>query len=290
MHIGQKQNLECALYVVATPIGNLRDISLRALDVLVSADTIAAEDTRNTAHLLTHYGIAAQRLLALHQHNERGAAEKVIGLLAQGQAIALVSDAGTPAVSDPGALLVGEVLEAGYRVIPIPGANAAVAALSAAGLTAPHFHFYGFLPNKSAARCRELQELSVLSCTLVFYEAPHRILECVTDMQNNLGGDRQIVFAREITKLFESIHRCELSEAMDWLHANSNNQRGEFVLLVSGAPERQEGMDAETVRILTELLRELPLKQAVQLAARITGANRNELYQAALNIKQEKES
>ncbi|MDD5181475.1 MAG: 16S rRNA (cytidine(1402)-2'-O)-methyltransferase [Gallionellaceae bacterium] len=284
MHSGQKQNLECALYVVATPIGNLRDISLRALDVLTSAGVIAAEDTRNTAHLLTHYGIAANRLLALHQHNERGAAEKIIALLAQGQPVALVSDAGTPAVSDPGALLVEAVRAAGHRVIPIPGANAALAALSAAGLPAPHFLFYGFLPNKSAARCRALQDLAALSCVLVFYEAPHRILECVADLQAVFGGERQIVLAREITKLFESIHRCTLAEAMDWLNADANHQRGEFVLLVSGAAEK-EGLDAEVERVLALLLKDLPLKQAVQLAVQITGAGKNELYQRALEIK-----
>ena len=285
MHSGQKQNLECALYVVATPIGNLRDISLRALDVLMSADAIAAEDTRNTSHLLTHYGIAAQRLMALHRHNERGAAEKIIALLAQGRAVALVSDAGTPAVSDPGALLVEAVRAAGYRVIPLPGANAALAALSAAGLPAPHFLFYGFLPNKSAARCRELQTLADYSCTLVFYEAPHRILECVADLQAVFGGDRQIVLAREITKLFESIHRCTLAEAMDWLSADANNQRGEFVLLISGAAEKPAGLDAEAERILALLLQELPLKLAVQLAVQITGAGKNDLYQRALQIK-----
>jgi len=277
--------MECALYVVATPIGNLRDISLRALDVLTSADAIAAEDTRNTAHLLTHFGIAAQRLMALHQHNERGAAEKVIALLAQGQSVALVSDAGTPAVSDPGALLVEAVRAACYRVIPIPGANAALAALSAAGLPAPHFLFYGFLPNKSAARCRELQTLAAHPYTLVFYEAPHRILECVADLQNVFGGERQIVLAREITKLFESIHRCTLSDAMEWLNADANNQRGEFVLLVSGAMEKPEGLDAEAERVLTLLLKDLPLKQAVQLAVQISGIGRNELYQRALQIK-----
>ena len=284
MHSGQKQKLECALYVVATPIGNLRDLSLRALDVLMSADVIAAEDTRNTAHLLTHYSIAASRLMALHQHNERGAAEKVIALLAQGQSVALTSDAGTPAVSDPGALLVEAVRAAGHRVIPIPGANAALAALSAAGVPEPHFLFYGFLPNKSAARCRALQDLAALPYTLVFYEAPHRILECVADLQAVFDGERQIVLAREITKLFESIHRCTLAEAMDWLHADANNQRGEFVLLVSGAAEK-EGLDAEGERILALLLKELPLKQAVQLAVQITGMGKNELYQRALEIK-----
>ena len=287
MHSGQKQKLECALYVVATPIGNLGDISLRALDVLVSADTIAAEDTRNTSHLLAHHSISANRLLALHQHNERGAADKVIALLAQGQAVALVTDAGTPAVSDPGALLVQAVREAGHRVIPVPGANAAVAALSAAGLPAPHFLFYGFLPNKSAARCRELQTLLELPYTLVFYEAPHRILECVADLQSVFGDERQIVFAREITKLFESIHSCKLGEALDWLNADANNQRGEFVLLLSGAAEETEGLDTETEHTLSALLQELPLKQAVQIAVQITGAHRNELYQRALELKKQ---
>ena len=266
----------------------MRDISLRALDVLTSAGAIAAEDTRNTSHLLTHYGIAANRLMALHQHNERGAAEKIIALLAQGQPVALVSDAGTPAVSDPGALLVEAVRAAGYRVIPVPGANAALAALSAAGLPAPHFLFYGFLPNKSAARCHALQELAALPFTLVFYEAPHRILECVADLRTVFGGERQIVLAREITKMFESIHRCTLAEAMDWLNGDHNRQRGEFVLLVSGASIKEEGLNLEAEQTLAVLLKELPLKQAVQLAVQITGAGRNELYQRALQLKEQK--
>jgi 16S rRNA (cytidine1402-2'-O)-methyltransferase len=287
LHNGQKQKLECALYVVATPIGNLSDISLRALDVLAGADIVAAEDTRNTSHLLTHYSISANRLLALHQHNERGAAEKVINLLAHGQSVALVTDAGTPAVSDPGALLVQLVREAGHRVIPVPGANAALAALSAAGLPAPHFLFYGFLPNKAAARCRELEALTELPYTLVFYEAPHRILECVADLQHIFGGERKIVFARELTKLFESIHACKLGDALDWLNADANNQRGEFVLLVSGAAVRREGLDNEAERILSVLLQDLPLKQAVQLAVQITGSSKNELYQRALALKSE---
>ncbi len=285
MHSSQKLKLECALYVVATPIGNMRDISLRALDVLASADTIAAEDTRNSAHLLTGHGITANRLLALHQHNERGAAEKVISLLAKGESVALITDAGTPAVSDPGALVVEAVRSAGYRVVPIPGANAAVAALSAAGLAAPHFLFYGFLPNKSAARCKELQTLLEHPYTLVFYEAPHRILECVADLLAVFGEEREIVLAREITKLFENIHRCKLGEAMAWLHSDPNNQRGEFVLLVSAAPPRAAGLSAETENVLKVLLGELPLKQAVQIAVQITGAGKNELYQRALEMK-----
>ena len=287
MHIEARQKLECALYVVATPIGNLSDITLRGLGVLGAADTIAAEDTRNTRHLLQHHGISDARLLALHQHNERGAAEKVITLLQQGQSVALVTDAGTPAVSDPGAVLVEMVREAGFRVIPIPGASAAVSALSASGLSAPHFLFYGFLPNKSAARCSALQALAEHPYTLVFYEAPHRIMECTADLHKVFGDEREIVFAREITKLFESIHRCKLGVALDWLNSDPNNQRGEFVLLVSGAPERAAGLDAGAEHTLAVLLEELPLKQAVQLAVKITGGNKNELYQRALALKEE---
>jgi 16S rRNA (cytidine1402-2'-O)-methyltransferase len=285
LHIKTSQKLECALYVVATPIGNLSDITLRALEVLGSADAVAAEDTRNTRHLLQHHGIADARLLTLHQHNERGAAEKIIGLLQQGQSVALVTDAGTPAVSDPGALLVTDVRNAGYRVIPIPGASAVVSALSASGLSAAHFLFYGFLPNKSAARRGTLQALAEHPYSLVFYEAPHRILECTEDLLAVFGEEREIVFARELTKLFENIHRCKLSEAMAWLNSDPNNQRGEFVVLVSAAPAR-EGLDAESERTLSLLLEELPLKQAVQLAVRISGANKNELYQRALMLKE----
>jgi len=284
MHGGQKHELECALYVVATPIGNLSDITLRALKVLAAADVIAAEDTRNTSRLLAHHGIATGRLLSLHQHNERAAAEKIAALLQQGHPVALVTDAGTPAISDPGALLVESVRHAGHRVIPVPGANAALAALSASGISAPHFLFYGFLPSKPAARRRELQSLAPLPYTLVFYEAPHRILECVEDLQTEFGGDRQIVFARELTKLFETIHACPLGHATQWLRADPNNQRGEFVLLVSGAASAATTSDTEAERILAILIEELPLKQAVQLAARITGASRNRLYQHALLV------
>ena len=284
MHSEHPQKLETALYVVATPIGNLRDISKRALEVLTSADVVAAEDTRNTAHLLTHYQISAKRLVAVHQHNERGAAEKIIALLSAGQSVAFVSDAGTPAVSDPGALLVQAVRTAGLRVIPIPGANAAIAALSVAGLVEPHFLFYGFLPNKSAARRAVLQTLCRQPYVLVFYEAPHRIIECVSDLCTVLGGERRVVLAREITKLFETIHACALQEAEVWLLSDSDRQRGEFVVLVSGAPP-QIGMSGETLKALSVLIEELPLKQAVQLAAKISGANRNDLYQLALQMK-----
>ena len=276
--------METALYVVATPIGNLRDITLRALEVLSAADVVAAEDKRNTAHLLKYHHIYANRLIAVHQHNERGAAEKIISLLHAGQSVAFVSDAGTPAVSDPGALLVQAVRAAGFSVIPIPGANAAIAVLSVAGLADPHFLFYGFLPNKSAARRAALQALSSHPYPLVFYEAPHRIVECISDLCAMLGGERQVVLAREITKLFETIHAGALQDAEEWLKSDSDRQRGEFVVLVSGALP-QSGLSAETLKTLSLLLEKLPLKQAVQLAARISGANRNELYQLALKLK-----
>ncbi|MGC2049431.1 MAG: 16S rRNA (cytidine(1402)-2'-O)-methyltransferase [Gallionella sp.] len=292
MHSEHPQKLEAALYVVATPIGNLHDITLRALEVLAVADVIAAEDTRKTGYLLAHHHISAKQLMAVHQHNERGAAEKIITLLHAGQSVAYVSDAGTPAVSDPGALLVQAVRSAGLRVIPIPGANAAIAALSAAGtlstagLAEPHFLFYGFLPNKSSARRAALQTLSSHPYPLVFYEAPHRIVECVSDLCAVLGGERQVVLAREITKLFETIHACALHDAEAWLISDSDRQRGEFVVLVSGA-QPQSGLSAETRKTLSLLLEELPLKQAVQLAAKISGSNRNELYQSALQMKKQ---
>lgn len=284
MHHDHPQKLEAALYVVATPIGNLQDITLRALSTLANADVVAAEDTRNTAHLLSHHSIRAKQLIAVHQHNERGAADKLIAHLQAGLSVAFVSDAGTPAISDPGALLVQAVLAAGLRVIPIPGASAAVAALSAAGLNDAHFLFYGFLPNKSAARCTALQTLQDHPYTLIFYEAPHRIVECVKDLCAVFGGTRQIVLAREISKLFETIHACQLSDAEAWLLSDSNQQRGEFVVLVAGATP-QPGISAETERVLKLLLTELPLKQAVQLATQITGQGRNELYPLALQLK-----
>jgi 16S rRNA (cytidine1402-2'-O)-methyltransferase len=273
------------LYVVATPIGNLGDISARALAVLAQADLVAAEDTRTTGHLLAHHGIGA-KLIALHEHNEAVRAAELVARLQAGESIALVSDAGTPGISDPGALLVARAMEAGITVCPIPGANAAVAALSAAGLAAPHFLFYGFLPVKPAGRRTALAALRELPYALVFYEAPHRVTECVADLAATLGAEREIVIARELTKLFESIHRCPLNEASQWLAADPNRQRGEFVLIVSGArEEKQEGLPAEAERVLRLLLAELPLKQSAALATAITGARKNDLYQRALALR-----
>ena len=222
------------LYVVATPIGNLRDISLRALDVLMAVDVVAAEDTRNTSHLLAHYSIS-KKMMALHQHNERTAAAKIVGLLAAGKSVAFVTDVGTPGISDPGAILVNLVKKKNYSVVPIPGANAALCALSAAGIATTHFLFYGFLPTRTGMRRRKLEELRLLPYTLVFYEAPHRILKCVADLSEVLEANRQLTIARELTKLFETIHTCALGDALTWLNTDAKQQKGEFVLLLSGA-------------------------------------------------------
>lgn len=271
--------------MVATPIGNLRDISLRALDVLAAVDVIAAEDTRTTAHLLTHHSISG-KMMALHQHNERAAAEKVLALLAKGKSVALVTDAGTPGISDPGAVLVNLAHQHGYRVTPIPGANAALCALSAGGITEPHFLFYGFLPPKTGARKRTLEGLKLQPYTLVFYEAPHRILGCVMDLVAVLGAHRQLTLARELTKLFETIHTCALGDALAWLQADANQQKGEFVLLLSGAETQDKsGISDQTRHTLELLLENLPLKQAVRLAAEITGESRKMLYVLALSLK-----
>ncbi len=275
------------LYIVATPIGNLRDISLRALDILAAVDVIAAEDTRTTAHLLTHHSIT-KKMMALHQHNERATAKKIVNLLAQGNSVALVTDAGTPGISDPGVILVNTVRDHGYKVVPIPGANAAVCALSAAGIAAPHFLFYGLLPASAGPRRRELEGLKSQPYTLVFYETPHRILECVAALAEVLGTHRQLVIARELTKLFETIHICTLDNALAWLQADTNRQKGEFVLLLSGAEvQKEEGLSDQTQYTLKLLLQELPLKQAVRLAMDITGESRNMLYDQALALKKE---
>ncbi len=271
--------------MVATPIGNLQDITLRALETLKNVDVIAAEDTRHSAQLLGHFGIQT-KLTALHEHNEQSAGHKLVEMLLAGQSVALISDAGTPAISDPGAIFVNLAHAAGIKVVPIPGANAAIAALSAAGLLMPRFLFIGFLPAKSSHRKQVLESLRDVPVTLVFYEAPHRVLESVADLAEVLGGKRSITFARELTKTFETIHACLLEEAESWLKADPNQQRGEFVLLVEGAPDAEEGdIPDEARRTLETLLKELPLKQAVKLAAEISGAKKNALYELALTLK-----
>jgi 16S rRNA (cytidine1402-2'-O)-methyltransferase len=273
------------LYVVATPIGNLSDITLRALEVLKSVDAIAAEDTRHTSGLLSHFGIA-KKLIAVHEHNEHQSAEKLLALLLAGQNIALVTDAGTPAVSDPGAIVVDLVRKAGIKVVPIPGASAVIAALSASGIAQNGFLFYGFLPASGSARRKALEILKAQAVTLVFYEAPHRIIESVVDMAAVLGADRRITIAREITKTFETIYSCELSKAEAWLQADANQQRGEFVLLVEAAAIKDAAeIPEDTVRVLKLLLADLPLKHAVQLTTEITGEKKNVIYELALSLK-----
>jgi len=273
-----------ALYVVATPIGNMGDITLRALNVLAVVDAVACEDTRNTGHLLSRYGLR-KALLAAHQHNEREVAQKLIGRLQAGQRIALVSDAGTPGVSDPGARIVGAVHAAGLRVIPIPGASAATAAFCAAGMLDAQFHFVGFLPAKSAQRDHMLIKLRSVTAAMVFYEAPHRITEMVGALQAHFEPTREIVFARELTKLFEEIHRCPLEQAGRWIESGSHREKGEYVVVLSGAPASIEDDLVEADRVLAILMAACPLKQAAALAAQITGQKKNALYERALQLK-----
>ncbi len=275
------------LYVVATPIGNLGDITLRALETLKSVDAIAAEDTRHTSGLLSHFGIS-KKLIAVHEHNEQQSAEKLLAQLKNGENIALVTDAGTPAVSDPGAIVVKIVRNAGVKVVPIPGVSAVIAALSASGITQSGFQFVGFLPASGAARRKTLEQLKAQTVTLVFYEAPHRIIESIVDIAKVLGEDRQVTFARELTKTFETIYTSSADRASAWLQADANQQRGEFVLLVEAAPvvEVQEICE-EAQRVLKCLLAELPLKQAVALATEITNLKKNDLYEFALKLKKD---
>ncbi|MBK7815723.1 MAG: 16S rRNA (cytidine(1402)-2'-O)-methyltransferase [Rhodocyclaceae bacterium] len=272
-----------ALYVVATPIGNLGDVTLRALETLRAADLIACEDTRQARRLLDHHGVRAATL-ALHEHNEAAATARLIDALATGQRVALISDAGTPGISDPGARACAAVRAAGHAVVPIPGANAAATAMSAAGLPDARFLFAGFLSAKPTARRHEIEALKAVPAELVFYEAPHRIEETVADLATLLEPQRTLVVARELTKLFEQIVAMPLREGPAWLAADDNRKRGEFVLIVSGPPPR-EGVDAAAERVLKVLLEELPVKQAAKLAATITGAAKNELYQKALQLK-----
>ena len=273
------------MYVVATPLGNLADLTRRAADCLCAVPWVAAEDTRHTGPLLKSLGAQA-RLLPAHQHNEEAAAARIIGLLQGGESVALVSDAGTPGISDPGARIVAAVRAAGLPVVPLPGPCAAITGLSASGLADAHFLFYGFLPAKSGQRKQALETLRQQPFALVFYEAPHRILDTVADLAAVLG-ERTLVVARELTKMFESIHSGPLCEALAWLQADANRQRGEFVLMVSGASvDAGAAQDAEGERVLKLLLDDgLPVKQAARLAADISGAAKNALYQRALALK-----
>ncbi|MGB4074290.1 16S rRNA (cytidine(1402)-2'-O)-methyltransferase [Pseudomonas sp.] len=272
-----------SLYVVATPIGNLDDISARALTILRSVALIAAEDTRHSARLMQHFGIGTP-LAACHEHNERDQGGRFLTRLLAGDDVALISDAGTPLISDPGYHLVRQARAAGIAVVPVPGACALIAALSAAGLPSDRFIFEGFLPAKAAGRRARLEQVKEEPRTLIFYEAPHRILECLQDMQAVFGDERPALLAREITKTFETLKGMPLAELAAWVAGDSNQQRGECVVLVAGwqAPEGEEAVSAEAMRVLNLLLAEMPLKRAAALAAEITGVRKNLLYQVAL--------
>lgn len=273
------------LYIVATPIGNLQDMSLRAIETLKNVDVIAAEDTRHSAALLQHFSISTP-LLALHEHNERERANTLLERLQRGESVALISDAGTPLISDPGYFLVKEARGLGVNVIPIPGPCAAVVALSAAGLPTDRFIFEGFLPAKTKGRVDRLTALKHEPRTMIFYEAPHRIVELLEDMQTVFGKDRTVVIARELTKKFETIRSGVLSELVEWVKNDPNQQKGELVVLAEGSSESPSNIPSQ--ELLKLLLEHLPLKQAVDIAAKISGDRKNELYDLALLIKNQK--
>ncbi|MCQ3828057.1 16S rRNA (cytidine(1402)-2'-O)-methyltransferase [Microbulbifer elongatus] len=273
------------LYIVATPIGNLADMVPRAVEVLQSADLVAAEDTRHSQRLFSHFSIDTP-LVAYHDHSDDIRTGKILDRLAQGQTIALISDAGTPLISDPGYRLVREAREQGFPVVPIPGPCAFVAALSAAGLPSDRFTFEGFLPSKSQAREKALSALASETRTMVFYEAPHRVLETLEAMTESFGGQREAVIARELTKTFETIQLLPLAELVEWVRADSNQQRGEIVLLVRGAEAaKTSALDGESERVMKLLLAELPPKRAAAVAAEITGVNKKVLYNWSLSQK-----
>ncbi|MDB4002728.1 16S rRNA (cytidine(1402)-2'-O)-methyltransferase [Oceanospirillaceae bacterium] len=273
------------LYVVSTPIGNLEDLTPRAVETLKKVDLIAAEDTRHSGRLMQHFAISTP-MLAVHDHNERQRAQILVEKLSQGQSIALISDAGTPLISDPGYHLVSAVREAGYKVVPVVGACALIAALSVSGLATDRFSFYGFLPSKSSGRTQKLQQLAKVTHTQVFYESPHRIVAMVSDIVLVMGSHRQIVLARELTKTFETIYGGPAADVQAWLLADHNQQKGEFVVLIEGAEEEQlHDIGPEEERMLTLLLAELPIKKAAAITASITGHKKKALYDRALELQ-----
>ncbi len=274
-----------ALFLVATPIGNLGDISSRALETLKSVDLIAAEDTRHSKRLLQHFAINT-RLIACHEHNEEQQAPALIERMLKGQSIALISDAGTPLVSDPGYRLVQAALEQNIRVIPVPGPCAAIAALSASGLPTDRFVFEGFPPARQAARLNYLQALQSEQRTLVFYVSCHRITDTLEDMVSVFGGHRQAVMARELTKTFETIRKTALSELKQWVETDENQQKGEIVMLVEGASQQGDEEQQLLNKLLPVLVDELPVKQAAKIASKVTGLHKNDLYRQALSLKQ----
>jgi len=270
-----------SLYIVATPIGNLADITLRALEVLKSVNLIAAEDTRNTGRLLSHYEIGT-RCVAVHDHNEQQKIAWLEQQLLDGKNIALVSDAGTPLINDPGYHLVSAFRAKGYSVVPIPGACAAITALSVAGLATDRFLYEGFLPAKTKARQERLNELRQEPRTVVFYESPHRILDSLADIVTCLGAERELVLARELTKTFETIQSLPTQQLLDWVKADPNQQKGEMVLMVAGYQKAQQQLPVEALDTLKLLQVELPLKKAAALTAKIYGLKKNALYDYGL--------
>ncbi|OZY83954.1 16S rRNA (cytidine(1402)-2'-O)-methyltransferase [Cellvibrio mixtus] len=270
------------LYVVATPIGNLGDMVPRAVETLQTVALIAAEDTRHSSRLLSHFDIKTP-CIAYHDHSDEQRTEQLIARMHAGDSIALISDAGTPLVSDPGYRLVRSARQAGIQVVPVPGACAMIAALSAAGLPSDRFAFEGFLPAKQVARCTQLQSLAADPRTLIFYEAPHRILETLQDMAQVFGPEREVVMARELTKTFETIKGDKVADLATWVASDTNQQRGEIVLLVHGAPKPEnEAMTPAQMHTMKVLLEELPVKQAASLGAKLTGLKKNFLYDWAL--------
>jgi len=274
-----------SLYIVATPIGNMGDMTERAIKTLSDVDVIAVEDTRRSGQLLRNFEISTP-MISVHEHNERQICASLLERIENGESIALISDAGTPLLSDPGYFLVNQARERDISVVPIPGVSAVITALSVAGLPTDRFVFEGFLPSKSTARQQKLEKLKDETRTVIFYEAPHRIVEMLKDCQLVFGGQRKVVLTRELTKTFETVHGDVLDELIPWVEADENQRKGEFVVLVQGAAAREDtGVDAESERILLILLKDLPVKQAAALAANITGLKKNALYQFALQLK-----
>ncbi len=274
------------LYIVATPLGNLGDMTQRAIDTLQQVDLIAAEDTRHSKKLLVHFGID-KPMIAFHEHNERDRTDEILAQLRSGKRIALISDAGTPLISDPGYHLVRRVHEAAIRVVPIPGPSAVITALCTAGLATDRFCFEGFLPSKSGAREKYLAQLVQETRTLVFYESPHRLLETLRAMQEVFGPGRHITLARELTKTFETIHQDNLAHIVSWVEANPEQQKGESVLVVEGAQaEPGDVCEVDCNKLLLTLLSYMSVKDAAHHAAKLTGQSKNEMYQRALEIKQ----
>lgn len=272
------------LYIVATPLGNLQDMSFRAVSILQDVDRVASEDTRHSLPLLRHFSIQ-KPLVSLHEHNEQMRAKSLIEYLKNGESIALISDAGTPLISDPGSHLVRVVREAGIKVVPIPGPCAAIAALSASGLPTDRFVFEGFLPVKGKWRKDRMHSLKNETRTIIFYEAPHRIAHLLDDITDIFGGDRECVIARELTKIYETIHSGTLTELQKWIKEDKFRERGEIVLLVKGISEISDKNEMAYEEILKILLEELPLKQAVEITAKITKQKKNMIYEKALVLK-----